>query len=724
MCYAIWERGASHITDWSKANAHKVGTHVAQHVFTKPVIPKFETKHKHQKTESQSFHTKMWWLSVTRSWYKDRGAKSLSAGTCQCSGPWLLMVNVKNKGFSIICWIHCSHPMLDQRQTLLRFGEIPQIPLPQGPPPQKKNFILEWDFLNTRNNQVPWKPPFFDVGSISQTCPEAVHDGLVHPEVMKLAGIGSRGSQPSHCSRDLVRSLRPSFDALPDISFINVPVQPPRQENPIIIELEVQYPHDVISFYSQFPTQFRQIFGTPLEIQRFWARKDLADPAFRHHPAVNKVDFETKCIPVRLHSDGAVMSKVDTLHVVSWSSYFGQGAVLEWQLLFGAVVKGAVCTHNDQDTLGEMYKALRWSLEACLAGCHPGRNYKGELWPPGSKRAQLAGQRLHPDGYYLGVFQVLGDLDELCNSLGLKHFNSNTPCFWCECDVRAVPWSDLSPAAAWRATVLQAQPAMPAPSEHEVWKISGLTVLSVGWDILHGLDLGPCLHVAGNVLEDLLELRTLGRTVEDRLKQVWSQCQEVYTELSIPNRLPYLELACFRKPQEYPKLRAKGNEARHFARVLKRLLEINDVGNDEYAMRRKEVVDSLVRLYEILDHNDLFLPRVLVMEGQTVIAKFLRAYNWLAHSALQGGRLRWQLTVKFHYLAHAAELLQWTNLKFSSTYPGEAFVGKVAKIAWTASLGKPAYSLGGLLMQKIQAGRAIRMRRQLLWGPSIGPCPL
>ena len=547
-------------------------------------------------------------------------------------------------------------------------------------------------------------------GSIS---PEAVDDGLQHPEVLQLAALGMHGAYPNHCSRDLVRLLGPSFAELPQVSLIKLPVQGHRVNEPILIDMEVQFPHDVLAWYGRHPLLFREVFGSEEEVVTFWRDKDLQDPAFQNHPALVKPRYQDRCIPLKLHSDAAVMSKVETLHVVSWASFFGQGAILEWQLLFGAVVKSACCTLDGQNTMGELYKCLKWSLEACLEGQHPSHNYKGEAWAPGSNRAQLAGLPLHPQGYFLAVFQVLGDLDELCNTFGLSHFNSRSPCFWCACNVTDVPWSDFSPDAAWRRTLVQPRLALPPPSEHPLWSISGVTVLSVGWDILHGLDLGPCLHVAGNVLEDMLLMDELGGNADQRLKEVWRRVQQAYADLGIANRLPVLEISSFRHSGEYPKLRAKGNQARWFAVVLHKILQDMGPARDEYSRHRMQVLDSLVRFYAIVDVPNLFLPRESIAEAQRLIGTFLESYSWLAYAAMEGGLLRWQVTVKFHYLAHAASLLRWTNVKFTSTYPGEAFVGKVAKIAWTASLGKPAYSLGGLLMQKIQAGRAIRLRRKL-----------
>ena len=313
------------------------------------------------------------------------------------------------------------------------------------------------------------------------------------------------------------------------------------------------------------------------------------------------------------------MSKVETLHVLSWASFFGQGAILEAQIFFGAVVKSACCVVGGEDTLGELYKCFKWSLEACLEGVHPSTNHKGQAWAPGSNRAQLAGQALHPDGYFLAVFSILGDLDELCNTFGLAHFNSNSPCFWCACNVSDVPWSDFSPTAPWRSTIVKPRPGLPPPSGHPIWSIPGVTVLSIGWDILHGLDLGPCLHVAGNILEDFVAMTALGRNAEERVKEVWRRVLEAYSVLGIANKLPHLELNTFRHPADYPKLRAKGNEARWFIVALQKVLHDMVPVTDEYSRQRMVFVDSLVQFYSFIDVPTLFLEKDCVTEAERVL---------------------------------------------------------------------------------------------------------
>ena len=348
----------------------------------------------------------------------------------------------------------------------------------------------------------------------SNPCCEAMKDGLVHPEVRKLASLGNSGAQPSHVSRDLVRALAQAFKELPLVSLVKLPVMAPKLNEILEIPLEVQFPHDIFAHYAFDEMAFNSLFGSPEQVNAFWEVKDLNDPAFRQHPALRMPDFQKKCIPCKLHSDGVEMSKSETLHGTSWCSFLSQGGVLEAQMLFGAIVKSAACPDQEDrpGTMHELYAALSWSFDACLRGLHPARDWKGNAWAAGSDRAKKANQPLHPEGFFLGVFQLLGDLEELANNYGLSHWASLDPCFWCGANTTDRPWTDFSPQAAWRGSLREPQLVNPPPSDHQVWTIPGLNRWSVGWDVLHGLDLGPTLHVLGNSLEDLVQVRGMTPT--------------------------------------------------------------------------------------------------------------------------------------------------------------------------------------------------------------------
>eukprot|EP00971_Amphidinium_carterae_P102243 2024403-Amphidinium_carterae.1 len=209
---------------------------------------------------------------------------------------------------------------------------------------------------------------------------EAVEDGLHNKEILCLAKLGTHGLYPNHIARDLVHALKPSFELLPPMDSCTVPVQVVRGHDAgetKEIQLPVQYPHDIFAHYSARHDEFREIFGTCEVIESFWARKNMEDPAFARHPLRENADYQRKCIPVKLHSDAAVLTHQDTLHIISWGSFFGSGKLLEAQLFYTALVKQAM---TDAGT-DELYKRLAWSFSACLWNQHPVLDWDNNPWP-------------------------------------------------------------------------------------------------------------------------------------------------------------------------------------------------------------------------------------------------------------------------------------------------------------------------------------------------------
>ena len=115
------------------------------------------------------------------------------------------------------------------------------------------------------------------------------------------------------------------------------------------------------------------------------------------------------------------------------------------------------------------------------------------------------------------------------------------------------------------------------PSPHAVWEY-GLTQDNVLWDGMHGLDLGPSLHVRGNILFDLIRNPNLGDSVDTRMDWVVNHIDVFYGQLDIENRIDSLRLSMFCKPDapeaSFPILHCKANEARHLLPCLLEILRL------------------------------------------------------------------------------------------------------------------------------------------------------
>ena len=86
---------------------------------------------------------------------------------------------------------------------------------------------------------------------------------------------------------------------------------------------------------------------------------------------------------------------------------------------------------------------------------------------------------------------------------------------------------------------------------------------------------------------------------------------------------------------------------------------------------------------------------------------------YLNEVALEHGILQWQLAIKFHYFFHAKDQLRYINLKYTSCYGGEAFVGMISKSAHSAAYGKASHQLTPFVADKVRLGACISFRNKL-----------
>ena len=197
------------------------------------------------------------------------------------------------------------------------------------------------------------------------------------------------------------------------------------------------------------------------------------------------------------------------------------------------------------------------------------------------------------------------------------------------------------------------------------------------------------------------------------MKKIRQKVDELYKQLNIKNRISFLDINSFKIDGEYPRLKAKANECRHFLPVLAKLLEL-DGSTGLYQKVRHEMLSNLMKFYSLIDTTDMFLELGVAKEAKATINNFLKCYSWLCNNAVQQGQRKWQMTVKFHYLAHAADELVWANPKHGSTYGAESFVGKITRIGVSCLMGRSPWEVGGLLMDKVQVARAVHHREFLV----------
>lgn len=333
----------------------------------------------------------------------------------------------------------------------------------------------------------------------------------------------------------------------------------------------------------------------------------------------------------------------------------------------------------------------------------------------------MANKKLNDDDMCFATIGLTADLDELCNEYRLAHYNSLRPCLRCPANCSTLPWTNIDDEDSCFALTYEppADGAMiAAPNDHPIWQRIGLTIFSVLWDIMHGLDLGPTQHVCGNVLFDFVHNPNFGASVKERLYTVEALIRNTYKHMGVANRLDHLTLNMFSKEGSlttvFPVLRVKANEGRHLLPVLLHLLLHDPRCNVEetaYVQYRKSCVTYLCRYYAIVDNPDYFLDDESVREAQKCVQGFLESYVWLTDWALTNSKIRWQMTIKFHYYKHSCDQLPYLNPKHASCYTPESYLGFLARIAHSSSYGKPAYSWGTFIMRKLLMVSIVRKRR-------------
>lgn len=145
--------------------------------------------------------------------------------------------------------------------------------------------------------------------SIQKIAAAAVSDGLQHPEVQRLAALGSHGRYPNHAHRDLTNQLvqTPIKDAVGQIQLTQkYNLAFVTSTHPILL------PHELFaSMYAHHKEQFVSLLcgGSTDNIGRFWTA--MSDhPSYVGSVLSQRTDHKHRAIPLGIHGDGVVVNGV------------------------------------------------------------------------------------------------------------------------------------------------------------------------------------------------------------------------------------------------------------------------------------------------------------------------------------------------------------------------------------------------------------------------------
>ena len=272
----------------------------------------------------------------------------------------------------------------------------------------------------------------------------------------------------------------------------------------------------------------------PKPLSAFWANIPDSSPQYTGHPA-KPIHVKDKLIPLRLHGDGVPIGKAHKrlFDVISMSSLTAEpGGTWETRFFLAGVVSEIKFDGNASttSTIDKIWQILLWSFVCLTKGVWPYADWNNRVFSDTyhPEYANKAGQRLCGDFIFV-LWQIAADMDYLSNHLGLRRFNSLTPCFLCRRNRSDIPWTDLTPEAIWRQC-LETLIGWVQGRRHILFKTPavGLNLFHVCLDILHILDLGVCQHICGSVLFLMVWDTALQGDLEQRMQIVWHRLLDAY----------------------------------------------------------------------------------------------------------------------------------------------------------------------------------------------------
>jgi hypothetical protein len=526
----------------------------------------------------------------------------------------------------------------------------------------------------------------------------------------KLASLGAYGVHQNNLHRDLLHFVSPTAILAPETHSVPVPVEvrDPVKKKPetVIVEQSVFYLHEWLAQLGRDEASFEMVMGKGDDLEHFWRHVRPDDPHFEHvsvRALKEHVNYSRSVWPFVLHADAAEHKKLDSITPLSMRSLVATSSTLVSELLLCALPSSCRLKGKKNDCLGvdswfSFWRVLKWDLDCVAAGRHPSLDVDGKPFPPGSKKAELAGEWLTPNHDRGLVWYIAADCDHLSNELWLPHASSLSPCMCCKANTSDVPFTDFRETALWRNCRRDE-----VPSVHPAFSCFGLSQGSLVYDTLHVLEQGPTSHVLGNALwmlryEEKLSMDAINADLQDAYRCLATPSGYrvvVQANLFVDVRAPRADYPCLGKS-------IKARQVRYLLPAVHKVVEQVAAGHqgDQRWLQLSTALGALTLCYDILDLDTMFLTDSQFSSLTKQMQLFLLTYNALAKDAIRRRLKLFSVTAKFHYALHLAEQARYMAPRKWWCYPGEDFVGKIAGLAHSCLAGVPAHNVSHKLMEK------------------------
>ena len=310
-----------------------------------------------------------------------------------------------------------------------------------------------------------------------------------------------------------------------------------------------------------------------------------------------------------------------------------------------------------EGALDAVWRAMAWSFNHLLEGKWPSQNIHG--------RAIAGGGKWLADGWRGALCQACADWAFYCEVFGFPQWNAaERMCWLCRASstIPELVFSRFGPDAGWRSTrwthetyieyLRAAGLAIPAL----LIAIVGFRLECVMIDTLHTVDQGVASHIVANVIWLVVVQRKKlgGTTQESQIAAVNEHLRRWYQSAKRgTNKIQgKVTVQRVRTSGGWPKLKAKAAARRHLAAYALHLMTSHGNPAD-----RKElaVCQLLVRFYEILDNESMYLSPAANRELVKVGSQLCILYTSLAADAAHNGSKMWKCTPKRNLFAHLCE---------------------------------------------------------------------
>ena len=292
--------------------------------------------------------------------------------------------------------------------------------------------------------------------------------------IKKLAKLGHWGQYPNNVWTELKKIL--PTPKLPRLHFVWLPFKH-LTLGKITRQVPLLLPHQVFgAIYQHYPAIWQQIvYGSQAKCKEFWSAV-RPSPQFQSHKVSERPDYETKCIPLKIHGDGTPVTGLGKgwskmVDIFSVSSLLICGPTVLRNLMMFLMWQHLLCRDEGHCTMDEAYKMFIWSFYWMWLGKKPTHDWAGKEMVYAGAGDALCG------GYFFTVWALICDLEHAHERYDLPNPTALACCPLCPVGLFAgLCWWDFRPSAGWLAHVYNVQS----------WLARGLLVLgkqvfSWGW---------------------------------------------------------------------------------------------------------------------------------------------------------------------------------------------------------------------------------------------------